>query len=217
MAAVPSGTTLIRPGEGYPRSMIRHETIQDYVDRLASGRPTPGGGATGALLLAQGAGLLAMAARFSDHEELARRAVTLTSHALSVSDDDEQAFAAVAEAFGLPRDTSGQERERSARIQEETEAAAGPPQALVAASREALAIAEQVLADCNATVLSDVGAGTAAVRGTLIAAALTLETDLAPLKDEEARARIRRDIEDAGTLVMRADEIVGTVRERIRQ
>ena len=196
--------------------MIRHETIQDYVDRLASGKPTPGGGATGALLLAQGAGLLSMAARFSGHEELAGQATTLASHALSVSDDDEQAFAGVAEAFGLPRDTDGQEQERSERIQQETAAAAGPPQALVTTSREALTIAEQILADCNATVLSDVGAGTAAVRGTLIAAALTLETDLAPLKDEEARARIRRDIEDAGTLVTRADEIVDRVRERIR-
>lgn len=197
--------------------MIRHETIQDYVDRLASGKPTPGGGATGALLLAQGAGLLAMAARFSDHEEIARRAATLATHALSVSDDDEQAFAGVAEAFGLPRDTDGQQRERSERIQEETEAAAGPPQALVAAGREALTIAEQVLADCNATVLSDVGAGTAAVRGTLIAAALTLETDLAPLKDDDARARIRRDIEEARALVTRTDGIVDRVRERIRQ
>lgn len=197
--------------------MIRHETIQDYVDRLASGKPTPGGGATGALLLAQGAGLLAMAARFSDHEDLARRAAVLASHALSVSDEDEQAFAGVAEAFGLPKDTEGQERERSERIQQETAAAAGPPQALVAASREALAIAEQVLTDCNATVLSDVGAGTAAVRGTLIAAAVTLETDLAPLKDDEARARIRRDIDEAGALVARADEIVDRVRERIRK
>lgn len=197
--------------------MIRHETIQDYVDRLASGKPTPGGGATGALLLAQGAGLLAMAARFSGHEELARRAVTLTSHALSVSDDDEQAFASVAEAFRLPKDTDGQEEERSERIQQETAAAAGPPQALVAASREALTIAEQVLADCNSTVLSDVGAGTGAVRGTLIAAALTLETDLAPLKDEQARDRIRRDVEDAGALLTRADGIIDRVRERLRQ
>ncbi|MEO9248746.1 cyclodeaminase/cyclohydrolase family protein [Citricoccus nitrophenolicus] len=197
--------------------MIRHETIQDYVERLASGKPTPGGGATGALLLAQGSGLLAMAARFSDHEDLARRAATLATHALSVSDDDEQAFAEVAEAFGLPQDTDAQERERSKRIQEQTAAAAGPPRALVAASREALDLAERVLEDCNSTVLSDVGAGTSAVRGTLMAAALTLETDLTPLKDDQARTRIRRDIEDAEALIQRADGIVNRVRERIQQ
>lgn len=196
--------------------MIRHETIQDYVDRLASGKPTPGGGATGALLLAQGSGLLAMAARFSSHEELARRAATLASHALSVSDDDEQAFAAVAAAFGLPHGTDGQEQERSERIQQETAAAAGPPQALVAASREALALAEQILADCNETVLSDVGAGTAAVRGALVAAALTLETDLAPLKSDEVRAGLANQMRQAELLVSRADAVIGEVRRRIR-
>ena len=41
--------------------MIRHESIEGYLQRLASGDPTPGGGATGALAVAEGAGLVSMA------------------------------------------------------------------------------------------------------------------------------------------------------------
>ena len=36
--------------------MIRDESIESYLGRLASGEPTPGGGATGALAVAEGAG-----------------------------------------------------------------------------------------------------------------------------------------------------------------
>ncbi|MGW9550519.1 cyclodeaminase/cyclohydrolase family protein [Citricoccus zhacaiensis] len=196
--------------------MIRDESIQGYVNRLASGEPTPGGGATGALLLAQGVGLLAMAARFSDHEELAERAATLASRALALSDDDEQAFARVSEAFGLPKNTDADRQERSRRIQEAIRAAAVPPRDLVEASADALRIAEDILADCNANVLSDVGAGLGCVRGTLVAAAVTLETDLAPLKDEDARTQVSTDIREADRLTGHADDLIGRTRQRIR-
>ncbi|NUL45868.1 cyclodeaminase/cyclohydrolase family protein [Cellulosimicrobium funkei] len=196
--------------------MIRNESIEGYVNRLASGEPTPGGGATGALLLAQGVSLLAMASRFSDHEGLAERAATLASRALALSDDDENAFALVSEAFGLPKDTDADRQERSGRIQEAIREAAVPPRDLVEASGDALQIAEDVLADCNANVLSDVGAGLGCVRGTLVAAAVTLETDLAPLQDEAACAQIRAGIREADRLTGHADELIDRTRQRIR-
>ncbi|MFC7403325.1 cyclodeaminase/cyclohydrolase family protein [Citricoccus sp. GCM10030269] len=196
--------------------MIRDETIEGYVNRLASGTPTPGGGATGALLLAQGVGLLAMAARFSGHEELANRAADLATRALEASDDDEKAFSHVAHAYGLPRDSEDERQERSRRIQEALRDAAVPPRALVGISADALDIADDVLVDCNANVLSDVGAGVGSVRGTLVAAALTLETDLIPLKDTEACARVERDIQEADRLIGRADELITRTRERIK-
>ena len=45
--------------------MIGSETISDYVARLASRQPTPGGGAAAALHAAQGAALVAMVARYT--------------------------------------------------------------------------------------------------------------------------------------------------------
>ena len=45
--------------------MISSETINEYLARLASREPTPGGGAAAALHAAQGAALVAMVARYT--------------------------------------------------------------------------------------------------------------------------------------------------------
>lgn len=196
--------------------MIRNERIDDYLDRLASGEPTPGGGATGALMAAQGAALVAMAARFSEREELATRCGELAATALGLSDADESGFAAVADAYALPKDTESERAERSRRIQAATERAAEPPRAIVRVGAGVVGVAEELLADCNQNVLSDVGAALGAVRGALVAAVVTLETDLAPLKDRDVEARLRDDIAGAARLIEDADAVVTRVRRRIQ-
>ena len=110
--------------------MIRDESIESYLGRLASGEPTPGGGATGALAVAEGAGLLAMAARFSAAEEDARASEGLIAACLGLADGDERGFGAVAEAFGLPRDTPEDRARRSAAIQAALAEAVRPPRGL---------------------------------------------------------------------------------------
>lgn len=45
--------------------MISSETVNDYLTKLASREPTPGGGAAAALHAAQAAALVAMVARYT--------------------------------------------------------------------------------------------------------------------------------------------------------
>jgi methenyltetrahydrofolate cyclohydrolase len=196
--------------------MIRHERIEDYLHRLASGEPTPGGGATGALMAAQGAALVAMAARFSERPDLASRCEDLVATALGLSDADESGFAAVADAFALPQDTEAERTERSRRIQQGIERAAEPPGALVTTVAGVVDAARELLRDCNPNVLSDVGAALGAARGALLAAVVTLETDLAPLKDPDAESRLRGDIDRAARLVQDVEALVSQVRRIIR-
>ncbi|MFC6258090.1 cyclodeaminase/cyclohydrolase family protein, partial [Kocuria oceani] len=102
--------------------MIGSETLNDYLERLASREPTPGGGAAGALHAAQGAALIAMVARYTtgaryaQHEEeslrIAARADDIIPAALQLADDDEKAFAAVIAAYRLP---SASAEDRAAR------------------------------------------------------------------------------------------------------
>ncbi|MDI3331609.1 MAG: cyclodeaminase/cyclohydrolase family protein [Micrococcus sp.] len=196
--------------------MIRHERIEDYLNRLASGEPTPGGGATGALMAAQGAGLVAMAARFSEREELAARCEQIAATALGLSDADESGFASVADAFALPQDTEAERAERSQQIQESIKRAAEPPGAIVTVAAGVVRVATELLQDCNQNVLSDVGAALGAERGALVAAVVTLETDLAPLKDPDAERRLRKDIDGAARLIEDVDALVTRVRRMIR-
>lgn len=195
--------------------MIRDESIESYLGRLASGEPTPGGGATGALAVAEGAGLLAMAARFSAAEEDARASEGLIAACLGLADGDERGFGAVAEAFGLPRDTPEARSRRSAAIQAALAEAVRPPRGIVDAAERALDLAERVLDAANPNVLSDVGAALGCVRGGLTAAAVTLETNLGPLRDEGLEGLLRTDVDRADRLVPRADALLGRVRAAV--
>lgn len=195
--------------------MIRDESIESYLGRLASGEPTPGGGATGALAVAEGAGLLAMAARFSAAEEDARASEGLIAACLGLADGDERGFGAVAEAFGLPRDTPETRSRRSAAIQAALAEAVRPPRGIVDAAERALDVAERVLDAANPNVLSDVGAALGCIRGGLTAAAVTLETNLGPLRDEGLEGILRTDVDRADRLVARADALLGRVRAAV--
>lgn len=195
--------------------MIRDESIEAYLGRLASGEPTPGGGATGALAVAEGAGLLAMAARFSAAEEDARSSEGLIAACLGLADGDERGFGAVAEAFGLPRDTPEARSRRSAAIQAALAEAVRPPRGIVDAAERALDLAERVLDAANPNVLSDVGAALGCIRGGLTAAAVTLETNLGPLRDEGVAGILRTDVDRADRLVARADALLGRVRAAV--
>ncbi|MBE1538896.1 cyclodeaminase/cyclohydrolase family protein [Micrococcus yunnanensis] len=195
--------------------MIRDESIESYLGRLASGEPTPGGGATGALAVAEGAGLLAMAARFSAAEEDARASEGLIAACLGLADGDERGFGAVAEAFGLPRDTPEARSRRSAAIQAALAEAVQPPRGIVDAAERALGLAERVLDAANPNVLSDVGAALGCIRGGLTAAAVTLETNLGPLRDEGLEGVLRTDVDRADRLVARADALLGRVRAAV--
>lgn len=195
--------------------MIRDESIESYLGRLASGEPTPGGGATGALAVAEGAGLLAMAARFSAAEEDARASEGLIAACLGLADGDERGFGAVAEAFGLPRDTPEARSRRSAAIQTALAEAVRPPRGIVDAAERALDLAERVLDAANPNVLSDVGAALGCIRGGLTAAAVTLETNLGPLRDEGLEGILRTDVDRADRLVARTDALLGRVRAAV--
>ena len=103
---------------------MRDQTISTFLDQLAARVAAPGDGATAALHAAQSAALLAMVARYSD---AARYDAKLMAHiiaetdgvrndALTLAEADEDAFAAVAEAYRLPKDTSEQRMDRSEAI-----------------------------------------------------------------------------------------------------
>jgi hypothetical protein len=115
-------------------SVMRDETIGSFLARLAARSAAPGGGATGALHAAQAAALLAMVARFSDGprydaETVGRvRAAAdgLADEAVDLAVADEAAFARVAAAYQLPRQTPEETQARSAAIEAAVAGAAGP-------------------------------------------------------------------------------------------
>ena len=96
---------------------FRDLSIEEYLKRLGSGAPTPGGGAAAALTSAQGAALIMMVAnhtigkpKYAEFEELNKdilsEAEVLLGSLTDGIENDAEAFGKVSEAYALPRSFS---------------------------------------------------------------------------------------------------------------
>ena len=96
---------------------FKNVNIEDYLQQLGSGAPTPGGGAAAALTSAQGAALIMMVAnhtigkpKYAEFEELNKdilaEAEVLLGRLMDGIDNDAEAFGKVSAAYALPRQFS---------------------------------------------------------------------------------------------------------------
>ncbi|MEV7661599.1 cyclodeaminase/cyclohydrolase family protein [Paenarthrobacter sp. NPDC089316] len=206
--------------------MISSETINDYLARLASRQPTPGGGAAAALHAAQGAALVAMVARyttgakFEQHAALVARVTSAADHliaeALRLADADEHAFQAVIDSYKLPTDTDELKRARAAAIQDALVQAANTPAQLIRVAGEVVGLATDLLEAANPNVISDVAAAADAARAAATTARVNIDINVVAIKDPAARAELAGQtdgLEDK--VVLAADALVKRVRERI--
>ena len=202
---------------------MRDDTIAAFLDQLAAHVPAPGGGATAALHAAQAAALLAMVARYSDgpkyDAELMNRIVTeadaLREDALALAEADEKAFAAVAEAYRLPRTTEQETSARSAAISSALAGAARPPADVVRTALLLVSLAEDLWPAGNRTVIADVAAAAEAARAAAVTARLIIEVNLKGITDPALAEEFAATAAAAGPVAERADAIVAAVRAEI--
>lgn len=204
---------------------MRDQSIDEFLDELAARIPAPGGGAVAALHAAQAASLLAMVARYStgprfaDHADAVERVLVkadaLRVDTLELAEDDADAFRSVAEAYGLPQETDEENEARSDAIATALAEAAEPPAAVVVAANHLVAIAEELLPIGNPNVVADVGAALEAARAAAATARLNIDVNRAGVRESDVRERLSATVTDADHVMERADELVGTVRERV--
>jgi formiminotetrahydrofolate cyclodeaminase len=206
--------------------MIRSETIDAYLARLASREPTPGGGAAAALHAAQGAALVAMVARYTtgpkyeQHDELVRRIISasdsLVVEALGLADADESAFQGVIDAYRLPSGTDELRAARTTSIQEALILAAQTPAQLIRLAGTIVELATELFEVANATVISDVAAAADAARAAATTARVNIDINVVAIKDVAARSRLADQTDGLEEkVVLAADSLVGRVRGRI--
>lgn len=196
------------------------ETARDLLARTASGDPTPGGGAAGAVAAAFGVALLEMALhialerswREDAHPE--RRALLpwlagQREHLQTLGQADARAFGRFVEAARQPGETPEQAAEREAALEDAARRAAGVPLDLAQTGVRVLERAAEVLALSPTLVVSDVGAGAGLLAGAVDAARVTVEANLSRLPDAEAQAL--RD--ESAALARRARELADGVLE----
>lgn len=206
--------------------MISSETINDYLARLASREPTPGGGAAAALHAAQGAALVAMVARYTtgtkyeQHAGLVTRIISaadaLVLEALRLADADQHAFQGVIDAYKLPAGTSGLKTARTAAIQDALIRAAQTPAQLIVLAGAIVDLAAELFEVANANVISDIAAAVDAARAAATTARVNIDINVVAIKDTEARSRLAHQTDGLEEkVILAADPLIKRVRERI--
>jgi formiminotetrahydrofolate cyclodeaminase len=182
------------------------ETLDAYLEALASAEPAPGGGSAAALAGALGAALVAMVARITatspkfvaradDAHRLAARADALRASLLAARTEDEAAFLAVVAAQGLPKTSEPEKAERGAALQRALGAAAEAPLHTAAIALEVLRASRDAVELGNRNLASDAGCAAEFAAAAVAAAAYNVRANHPYMKDagriEAQRVRLR--------------------------
>ncbi len=185
--------------------MIGQQTIDGFLETLASDSPTPGGGAVAALAAASGAALIEMVCiltidkknyeeEWDRMREIRTQAERARTALVTMADRDATAFDGVMEALRMPKDTDEQKAVRSAAIQRGYLAAAQVPLEIARASAALLPLAVETVERGNVSAASD-GASAAqmAFAGTECAI-YNVQINAAALKDPDAAGSLRHEV-----------------------
>lgn len=181
------------------------QTIDEFLDGLASGDPVPGGGSAAALQLAMAAALISMVARltlgrkrFAEQAEHVRsileRSEAIRVAAQQLQRADETAYAAVAAAQKLPRIDEHAAAARRAAIQHALKEAIVPPRDIMHLAAQVVALAQELLPIGNPAASSDVGVAAAAAAAAYTAGHLNVEINLAYIDDPFYIAAARQNL-----------------------
>jgi formiminotetrahydrofolate cyclodeaminase len=191
---------------------FRDQTVDQFISVLASGEPTPGGGAAAAIAGALGGALVAMVAslsegrpKYAEHEPLLVEAKAsgqeLADRLLALADEDAEAFDGFGVAMKLPRDSDEEKAVRTRALQAAARAATEAPFKTVQACLEVAAMAEAMAGRSNRNASSDLEvAGLMAVAAARAAAA-NVYVNLPAMGDAAA----------AQSLLARTDELVDEI------
>lgn len=175
--------------------MLTELTIKEFIQKVLSNDPVPGGGSVSALNGALAASLAAMVANLTVGrkkyvevndvmEELAARFEKLSGELLADVDRDSEAYDRVFSAFKLPKETEEEKAARSEAIQRETKYAAQVPMEVARAVHAVLPMIETVARKGNSNAVTDACVSMMCARTAILGALLNVRINLTSIKDE---------------------------------
>jgi len=173
----------------------------DFLEELASGDPTPGGGSASAFSAAMAASLVAMVGRvtigkkkYADVEadmwKMVEKATDLQTKMKQAVIDDAKSFEDYITARRLPVDTEEQKADRIKAIQAASIHAAEVPLQVARNTLEILGLAVQAAELGNVNAISDAAAGAALAKAAIEGAGLNVRINLLGLEKETAPAQM---------------------------
>ena len=175
---------------------IKDNSVQNYLDTLASKNATPGGGSAAALMGAQAAALVSMVCNLTigkpkyaeveaEMQALLEKSESLREEFTSMIKADVDVFNRLMATYGLPKETNEEKEARSAAIQVVLKDATDVPLACAKACAEVIKLSQIAAEKGSAAVISDAGVGVMSGYAALKSAALNVYINAASLKDKE--------------------------------
>jgi len=160
---------------------LRNETLERFLERLASTDPAPGGGGSAAVATAMAAALVEMAAGLStdqldDAAAVGAAAGGLRRRALTLADVDAAAYGRVLAAYRLPRDSDPEARRRE--IREALEGATAVPLEIAGLAADVAGLGNRLVASGNPNLEGDAAAAVHLARAAAHAAARLVELNV---------------------------------------
>ncbi|WP_042354889.1 cyclodeaminase/cyclohydrolase family protein [Bacillus rubiinfantis] len=173
-------------------------TITDFVAKLGSDEPAPGGGSASALAAAVGAALTRMVCeltigkkKYAEFDEEMKPVLSsmkeLTDKLLNAIDADTEAFNKVSAVFTMPKETDEDKEKRKAAMQEALQYATQVPYHTMELILEGLELTAKAIGKSNTNAASDLGVAALTMKSGLYGSWLNVLINIGGVKDEQFR------------------------------
>jgi methenyltetrahydrofolate cyclohydrolase len=190
--------------------MITQRSVETFLNELASGAPTPGGGSAAAIMGAMGAALVSMVCNVTigkgleavepEMKSVRDESEKLRLRLTAMVAEDVAAFDGLMAAYRLPKATEEERSARATAIQISLRAATETPLACARACAEVVALSRRAGEKGYTGVISDAGVGVLAANTALRSAALNVYINAPSLKDrvfaDAATSELERLLDD---------------------
>jgi len=195
--------------------MLVDKKIGDFLNELASGASTPGGGSSAALVAANAAALVSMVCNltldkkgYEDVQEEIREILhdseKLREELTRLIDLDAEAFDEIMDAYRLPKSNFEEKAIRKEAIQAATRKASQVPMRTIELAVETLSLSKEVAEIGNKNVLSDAGVAASLASAAVESAWFNVEINLKGIEDD----KFVEEMEEHGENLMdEADEL----------
>lgn len=206
---------------------ITETSIDEFLARLASKDPTPGGGSAAAIMGAMGAALISMVCNVSfgkkgyeaaepELREVCAQSEALRSRLTGMVAGDISAFGELMAAYKLPKETDEEKQRRSLAIQASLKRATEVPLACARDCAEVIRLSRRAAEHGYLGVISDAGVGVSAAYAAARSAALNVYINVPSLKDRAFAERALAELDGIMTSCTAESEAVyALVREKL--
>lgn len=203
------------------------KSCENFIEELSSKSPIPGGGGVSAYVGSLGMALGSMVGNLTlgkkkyadvqeDIEILLEKSQNIINQFNRLVERDAEVFLPLSKAYGLPKETQEQKKEKERVLQAALVEATLVPLEMVRCCREAVLLHEEYAEKGTKIAISDVGVGVILCKAALQGAKLNVLINLGIMKDEELKNKVLNELNELeNETLCKADEIYKKVEAQL--